>query len=334
MQELGAVYWAVPPSAKRETRPARLIAELETMGLISPNVTHVFHGRAEELPGTVGAGVWNPGRSVRYARGGAVLSPVFGARGVRNAAWVDFYDDWSIAPDINLWHRSIAASAYRAARRPNSAVKTTNSVYMALKTDTPLSNVVPNGVDPKLGEIPHGGDQRRRLLLLGHFFDGRTDFDACEAVMTSGAFQEIVIGGAGSNTRMSRLISSVSKSEPGLVRNHEWIPEGKLAEFVGTRTVALLPNLVNDYTMSQDMMKIYTLQALGVPVALPRALWPSHLDPRFALLFDFGMNVEDVMHQWIESERPDTDWRREFSDSNSWRSRAHKLATIIEGANA
>jgi hypothetical protein len=336
MNAINRVAWAVPPGAKAGTRPARLVAELVKLNALVPDSRYFFHGRSASAGYSESVGVWRPfsknvGDSGRSNL--ALLSPVFGARAVQDALWVDLYDDWSLAPDINLWHRTIASKAYRSARSTGATV-TANSVYMALKTGAPLSNVVPNGVDDSVAELVSSGDHRRRLIVLGHFFRGRTDFDVFRAMLTSQIFDEVVIGGAGMDKHMIAMLAEVSREHPGLLRVVEWLDEAAIASLNGTRTIALLPNVVSDYTLSQDMMKIYTFMALGIPVICPRALWPSHLAPDFALLYDFGVKLDDVVPEWMDEERPSDVWRSEFARSNSWKERARKVIRILGSESA
>jgi hypothetical protein len=336
MNAINRVAWAVPPGAKTNTRPAKLVNELRHLGALDQDARYFFHGRSASVANSASVGVWRPfsknvsdsGRSKL-----ALLSPVFGARAVQEAAWVDFYDDWSLAPDINPWHRTIAANAYRSARTSQATV-TANSIYMALKTGAPLAHVVPNGVDESIARYPRSGDDKRRLIVLGHFFRGRTDFDIFRAVLASQTFDEVYIGGVGTDKTMVSMLAGIADEHPGLLNVVEWLDEAAIASLAGQQTVALLPNVVSDYTLSQDMMKIYTFMALGIPVICPRALWPNHLAPDYALLYDFGVNLVDVLPEWIEESNPSDSWRIDFARSNSWRERAHTIMRIMGDARA
>jgi hypothetical protein len=335
MQQIEVVAWAVPPGSKKNTRPVQLVRSLQSLGALSPSTRFIFHGRSATTAEARSAGVWLPSAAVSaQRRAAAVLSPVFGPQSIRDCVWADFYDDWSLAPDINPWHRHLAARSYGAAREGNAGHVTANSVYMALKTGTPLSHVVPNGVDPAISHLPRLGDDRRRLIVLGHFFKGRTDFDALKSMLFSTLFEEVIIGGPGNDPKMLELINEAKASSPQIIKIVDWLNPSSLAALVGNRTVALIPHVVSDYTLSQDMMKVYTYLSLGMRVICPRLLWPAHLAPEHALLYDFGMSVADVVPEWLEELGPDDEWRLRFGDDNSWDNRAARVLQLFVGTNA
>jgi len=114
---------------------------------------------------------------------------------------------------------------------------------------------------------------------------------------------------------------------------HEWLDDRALAEHVGARTVALVPNRVRDYTLSQDLMKVYQLLSLGVRVMCPRLLWPDSVDREFGLLLDHGIRLDDVLADWIEDSPPSQDWRSAFAASHSWANRARSIYSLIERAD-
>jgi hypothetical protein len=190
--------------------------------------------------------------------------------------------------------------------------------------------LVPNGVDPELSRIPRSGDSRRRLIVLGHFFNGRTDFQLLEEVVRSGRFDEIFIGSPGSSSKMSDFLRRLKEYTPAKVVVREWVSHVELSEVVGPRTVALIPHVVNDYTLSQDPMKLYQFLALGVRTICPRLLWPKHLDESSALLVDIGVKLGDVIHEWCDAGPVSDDWRIAHGEENSWRSRALRVARLVE----
>lgn len=328
---ISQIAWAVPPGGKTNTRPALLARELVKLGVVSEGYETVFHGRHASVPGHVNGGRWWPGGRLRGdGSQRAVLSPVFFSLSSSESRWTDFYDDWSIAPDINRWHRTLSALSYRslAAGRRTTGV-TCNSPYMAAKLGLPSSAVVPNGVDPRVASLETVNDPTRRLILLGHFFSGRTDFDVIDKVCSRNYFDEVVVGAPGTDPAMLAVLERLRRRLGPALHVYEWLSVDDLAALCGRQTAALVPHVVNDYTLSQDLMKVYTLSALGLKVICPRLLWPNALPKDFAYLLDYGVKLEDTLSDWLDSQSPSREWRRMIGDQHSWKTRAHQIAELI-----
>jgi hypothetical protein len=323
------IAWAIPPGGKRETRPAKLVSHLIDLGEISADASYFFHGRAESSGRASNAGLIRPKLEPDNSAL-AVFSPVFtpSATGIRR--WTDFYDDWSIAPDINLPHRLLSTKTYREFRLNHSdlGLVTCNSEYLRAKLRLENDFLVPNGVDESLGAVEGAGDSKRRLIVLGHFFKGRTDFDLLVSICIQGRFDEIVIGSPGSTPQMSDAIAAIRAGTSTVLVLRDWLNLAEEPALLGDRTVALIPHLVNDYTLSQDLMKAYQFLALGIRVICPRLLWPSHLDIEHALLVGIGVAPE-MVSEWVDASPPTPSWRLHFAQDNSWLQRAQHIARLL-----
>lgn len=322
------VAWAVQPGATALTRPRRLVAELEKLGAVDHDASYIFHGRTAERPGQKRSSAL-PGLSLSSSRDTAVLSPLFLAGHRRPAKWVDLYDDWSLAPDLRPHSRVLAGLGYRqlgGRAAGDTGLVTVNSRYMARKLSSVSPLLVPNGVDRDLAVVKTTGDAKRRLIVLGHFFSGRTDYDLLRRVALLPAIQEVLIGGPGKDPRMVTLMRDLRARRGDSLVVREWLDADALGKAIGEQTVALIPNKVSDYTLSQDLMKAYTFQALGVPTLCPSMLWPEKLDSEHAYLTGHGDRLEDHFAQWLAAARPDQAWRDNFVNQNSWRSRAAIIA--------
>lgn len=328
---ISQIAWAVPPGGKTNTRPVLLARELVKLGVISDGYETLFHGREASAPGHVNAGKWWPGGRRQEDKGQlAVLSPVFFPLSRSESKWTDFYDDWSIAPDINIWHRALSALSYRAfSTGRTSTVATCNSPYMAAKLGLPPNAVVPNGVDSSVATLKTADDSARRLILLGHFFSGRTDFDLIDKVCSRDYFDQVVIGAPGTDPKMLALLDRLRRRLGSALQVHGWLSDGDLAALSGRRTAALVPHVISDYTLSQDLMKVYTLSALGIKVICPRVLWPHTLPKDFAYLLDYGVKLEDTLGDWLDGQAASAEWRQAIGDQHSWQTRARQVATLI-----
>jgi hypothetical protein len=177
-----------------------------------------------------------------------------------------------------------------------------------------------------MGTLATTGDTRRRLLVFGKFFRGRTDWRLVRRSIMSGAFDEVVVGGLSTADKAVSALTGWAASAGAKLQIESWIGVEQLASLAGPRTAALVPHLVSDYTLSQDPMKIYTFLALGVRVIVPRMLWPRHLDPTYAYLTDYGMELETTIGDWLATNSPSREWRHEFAHKNSWLTRARQIA--------
>lgn len=330
---IDAVAWAVPPGKGLNTRPARLLVELEKLGIVSPDAPRYFHGRAAAEGSSVSAGSLDPIRGVpASAERLALMSPVFRAGVHAGAAWYDFYDDWSLAPDINALHRVHASRTYAAMRRgvSDGVLVTCNTPYMAGRVGLDASHVLPNGVDSEIADYPPSGDARSRLLLLGKFFDGRTDWELIQQVTAAVDFDEIVVGHPGDSKPMGHLLDQLHRMVGERLVVKDWLDSRDLAALAGPRTVALVPHVVTDYTLSQDLMKVYQLQGHGIRMICPRLLWPTHLSVEHAYLVDFGADYTRLLAEWIESPTITEEWRQNFISQHSWTARAKSLAARMQ----
>lgn len=332
---LDVVGWAVPPRQKANTRPAKLVRNLSDEGVIASSSKFYFHGKAQSE-----GNAWNAGRVMprippeASSSGIALFSPIFhpSLQGGR-VKWIDLYDDWRLAPDINLLHRLLSKLSYDALRSDRANILVTcNSPYMAGKLNLSAASVVPNGVDPHLANLPRSGDDQERLIVLGHFFRGRTDYDLIARIAREGVFKEILFGAPGSGKKISSVIQECRKHATVTVSN--WIDDSTLASLVGSRTAALVPHVVNDYTLSQDLMKIYQYLALGIKVICPIELWPCHLSKKNGFLLGVGSNLTPNLSEWLSATQISDVERYRFAQANSWHARAQEIRLKLEAIHA
>ena len=329
---LWGVLWAVQPGGSG-TRPSQMMEAIERRIVLSPRITHFYHGRTRPRPGWVPVGMIAPGARIKAlsADTAVCFSPVFTPRLLRECRWVDFYDDWSLAPDINPLYRRYAERAYDYAEelQAQGVLVTCNSEYMARRLRLPLTGVVPNGVDRGLSALGTDGDDRRRLIVQGHFFRGRTDFDLLRSIAASGVFEEVVICAPGDSRPMRATLADIARSAELTVI--PWLSDADLAQLVGPRTVALIPHVVSDYTLSQDLMKAYKYLALGMRVICPRLLWPTTLTDAHAYLIDFGAHDPAILLDWVNmTSNPSKDDRRALTTYHSWESRADAVLRMLD----
>lgn len=326
------VAWPVPAGrARGYTRPEKLVSVLQNMGAVDRGCAYVAHGRGR---GGLGGRLeqWVPSRQLQPPQTStAILSPIFLTKASAWAAWVDLYDDWSISPNTNPYYRLLARGGYRAVRdmAEQARLVTVNTTYMA-NLLAPVATVqIPNGVDAALADIPSLGSSEPRLILLGEFFPGRTDFKTILEVALRPEFSEIVICAPGTSKQMAGVIRVLRSQLGARLQVHRWLGSTELGQVIGERTVVLVPHIVCDYTLSQDLLKVYQFLALGARIICPRMLWPEKVERTYGLLLDRGVDLGEVLSDWLESAPPTTVWRRQFVNRHSWDYRGEMLVRAM-----
>lgn len=323
---ISTIAWAVQPGQEALNRPLRLVAELTKLGVIDEDTQKVHHGRTQPISILESStSMFLPGRELSRREELAVLSPIFLATSSLDPVWTDLYDDWSLAPDINPLYRGYARVGYAKASNQRAGLLTVNSEYMVRKLGRKRAKYLPNGVDENLAKLTLNGDSRKRLIIFGHFFSGRTDFKLIERVIKIGIFDEIIVGGIGKDSRSRRFFETLSLRTSNL-RVLPWMTEQELVTVAGNHTIALIPNIVSDYTLSQDLMKAYTFMALGIPTICPMPLWPESISKEFAFLTGPGDRLRSNLMEWLYGPRPTMSWRIRFANINSWTNRARQVA--------
>lgn len=320
--------WPISHPSGFDSRPAALASALSQQGVLAFSATE-YHGRLDARSDferrAYQSLVWRSRSSTRAA----VLSPLFLASEVENSMWIDLYDDWSRAPEMRKPIRQLARFGYRRlrARRASSPV-TVNSIYMRDKFAMIDPLIVSNGVDPLLADSRHAIlDDIRRVVLVGNFFEGRTDWRALARIFRSPADEILVFG---SNSEIANLAGEANRERGRpVVRCLPKTPMIEIAKHVGTRTVFAVPHLVSDYTMSQDIMKAYQAIALGCRVVVPMELLPPAIPVDHALTYGLGADVGSVIAASFRLPAITEADRLAFTAENSWDQRASVIARFL-----
>lgn len=320
------VSWPVADARTYESRPASLVRELEALGLFQVG-TYERHGR--------GAGA-TPLSELLFDRSAeavptAILSPFFLPARLQSAFWIDLYDDWGRAPEMSRPAKAMARRGFRALRRAHtrglSAPVTTNSVYMRDKFAELRPRVVPNGVDPSLATISTDPTAEPALVFIGNFFPGRTDWGLLREMALSTSRPKRFYGLT--EAQIERLRGTLGGASD--VELHPKTPLEVLASSLGSESVIAIPHVVNDYTMSQDLMKAYQAVALGHRVLLPLELVPPSVPLEFCTVISPGVEITALVEGSFRGAFPTSPERASFADSNSWRSRAEQIGSLIHG---
>lgn len=321
------VITPVPVDRTFASRPARLLSEVSRLLGVEPDVER--GGRAGTVRGDVSRAA-----ALAFPRRGEpswCFHPLYFVREAVVGRWLDAYDDWSLAPDMSPAVRLVVSRNYRALRsRPASGLVTVNSRYMQLKLHPQPALLVPNGVDPELAEVSTRGDDRLRVVVMGHFFTGRTDWGLLEEILHALTVDEVLV--IGHHPRVDAMVAR-ARHAGRRVQQQPATGLTNLADQIGRRTVFAVPHVVSDYTLSQDLMKVYQALAMGMPVCVPNALWPSAVPRDLGYVFERGVRVEDVL-TGASRLAMTPDQRRAFAVMHAWERRALQVVEALDAEPA
>ncbi|QBR93392.1 hypothetical protein [Nocardioides euryhalodurans] len=321
------VITPVPEGLAFTSRPARLLDEVSKLMGIEPMV---------ERGGRSGSGLRDASRVATLVRPQTgspswCFHPLYFVREAEAATWIDAYDDYSLAPDMSWGVRLLAARNYRALRAASSpALVTVNSRYMQLKLRPRPTVLVPNGVSPDLAAVPTTGDDRLRVIVMGHFFDGRTDWRLLDEILHAPSMEEVIV--VGEHPRVDAMVTRArTAGRPVQARTSMTLQS--MAGDVGERTVFAIPHVVSDYTLSQDLMKAYQAIAMGLPVCVPNALWPHAISRDLGQVFERGVGVDDVLSGAARTVITPSQ-RHGFAADHAWSRRAERIAEAMPSMEA
>jgi hypothetical protein len=238
-----------------------------------------------------------------------------------NRVWVDMFDDWSISPHVRFPDRQFARYRYRQIRQRtgDNVLVTAVNQYMKIKTDAHL--VIPNGVD-----VPQVVDFRARasgsqltVIVLGSFSPYRTDTRLIKSLLSDSRLREVrwVFAGPG----VAWLKREVFQEPERRLKFREFITWLQVQDLVRNEgAISFIPHLVNDYTLSQDLMKAYQFVASGSVILIPRLLLPKELPTSRVVVFNDKDDVGELvlMSGQLGSPAWGLDSCTEFATESSW----------------
>ena len=157
-------------------------------------------------------------------------------------------------------------------------------------------------------------DDTKRVIVMGAFRHGRTDFGLIREVAQSDQIEELVVAGHGG----AQLAASCQRLAAARVVHYPYLNRQEVARLIGPNTVALIPHHVNAYTVSQDPMKLYQFLAFGIPVLVPRLLCGGHIRADGLIRFEHGDAVQPLLRAAFRLRSALSDWRRAFGTEHSW----------------
>lgn len=112
---------------------------------------------------------------------------------------------------------------------------------------------------PELERIP-----RPRLGYIGALSDFKVDFNLLTAIVDQRPDWQLVLIGDEREGQADQRLADLAKRES--VHLLGWRPYGELPRYMAGLDVALLPQLINDYTQAMFPMKFFEYLAAGLPI--------------------------------------------------------------------
>ncbi|MCM3602225.1 glycosyltransferase [Robertmurraya korlensis] len=247
----------------------------------------------------------------------------------------DAYDDWAISPlfENNKKHMKYILLGYETAKR-NADIVFVNTTYMKQKYFNNKNNVflLPNTsslvINNNKTHKQNFGDNKT-IGYVGHIHS-RIDLDILEKLLKNFSDYNIVFLGENhldsdvfnrliSEYRNLKLLGSVSYDH--------------LSSYISAFDVAIVPHLVNNYTLSQDSMKIYDYLSCGSAIVTtdipPTDILPN--DEGFIYRAKSAEEFVDKVRIAVNNNNEELKHRRmNYMVQNTWKNRAEYICKIID----
>lgn len=322
---ISSVFTPAGSEASQITRPGKLIAAIRRK---HPEWGAEFYGHGRSV--TIGTRISWPDVARNKVPGLAspnlILSPFFLGYSNSSTIWIDLYDDWSLAPEFRHSLRIFANFQYLTfLKRGMSAgtVLTVNSLYMRDRFSSLAPRLLPNAADrpSELGAITtRARSSEKRLFLIGNFRPGRTDYALARRLLSAPGYDRCFI--VSPDERLRRIAFDLRDHRVQVLAARPWDEIGALFT---SRSVVAVPNLVTDYTLSQDPLKFYQAGSLGIRTLIPFELVAPWMDPEFFRVFSPGVAPESVLAETLSTAPPSPDAVDRFVNENSWDARVRQL---------
>ncbi|WP_028983247.1 glycosyltransferase [Sporolactobacillus terrae] len=249
----------------------------------------------------------------------------------------DAYDDWSLSPFYKKRKRNMKfiTRGYQIAKKSNSLI-ITNTKHMKNKLATySNSNRVEligntSSLNVNLGRM----DKEHTLQKGNHKVVGyvgniheRIDLDLVSKMV--GYFKNVKFVFIGRNDfesdRFGKLLEKYQNIEFLGQKAYDLIPN-----YIAQFDVCIVPHIVNEYTMSQDSMKMYDYLLCGKPVVtteippadrLSKIMYVSHTPDDF---------IEQLSSALEENDDKLKNERLVYMKNNTWEKKAKQICALLE----
>jgi hypothetical protein len=250
----------------------------------------------------------------------------------------DAYDDWSISPlfQENRRHYNSILLGYKNAEKyvdvitVNSSFmkrkfKSRNNVYLIANTSS--LNEIENDENTKTISNNLNFEGKRKIVgYIGNIHE-RINLNILEKLVASHKDKDFIFIGK-NDYKTDAFSKFISKYEN--IKHYNPIPYELVYEAILKFDVCIVPHKVNEYTLSQDSMKIYDFLALGKPVVTSNIPPADILEHLLYVSNSAKSFIENIDKAIMENTKEKIEIRKSFIIEHSWSSKVNAMLTLTE----
>ncbi|MCO7124178.1 glycosyltransferase [Sporolactobacillus shoreicorticis] len=242
----------------------------------------------------------------------------------------DAYDDWSLSPFYKnrKRHMKYINRGYNIAKDYAELILT-NTIHMKKKLSTHVNKVelICNTSSLKIENVNIKKNNKRKYVgYIGNIHE-RLDMDLLESVIKH--YPRVKFIFVGKNDFQSKLfdqlLANYSNTSFTGPKDYKDIPR-----YISKFDVCIVPHVVNEYTLSQDSMKIYDYLAYGKPIVsteippadlLNQIIYVGHTRQEFVKKLATALNENN---DGLKNER------LTFMKENTWSKKVDHICKMLE----
>lgn len=247
----------------------------------------------------------------------------------------DAYDDWAISPlfESKKRHLKYINKGYKRARE-NADLIFVNTTYMQQKYFNSNKNVylLPNSSSlniHNIGKKSKSFGDKKTIGYVGHIHN-RIDLEILEKLLIEFPDYNVIFLGENhlNSEEFNRYINKYSNLR--LLGSVEY---NELVDFIYAFDVAIVPHLVNSYTLSQDSMKIYDFLSCGKAI-VTTSIPPSNILPKEEDFIYIAYSSDEFIEKVKIAIKNNNEYlkrmRMDYMLNNTWESRTSYICKIFK----
>jgi len=244
----------------------------------------------------------------------------------------DAYDDWSISPLFINRRRHIKhiVKGYKMATKLTDII-TVNSIYMKNKFKdahnvhviSNTSSITDENNNKTKTYIESNSSYKNTVGYIGNIHE-RINLDIVNYLISS--MPDTLFVFIGKNDFESNEFSDLVETNSNLLYIPE-IPFSKVPLYINNFDACIVPHYIDEYTLSQDSMKVYDYLAMGKPI-VTTSIPPAPDLKEYLYIADSKEKFKEQLElAFTEDKASNKCKRKDFIKQNSW---ARKIESIIK----
>lgn len=242
----------------------------------------------------------------------------------------DAYDDWSLSPLFNSKKRHVKyiTSGYNHARL-HADIILTNTEHMKSKMKNENNNVhlLSNASSLVYDSVSYEKSGEVKVIgYIGNIHE-RLDLKIIEGLLENFTEEEFIFVGKNdfNSNKFNAILDKFSNIKLVGPVSYELVPA-----YIKKFDVCIVPHIVNDYTLSQDSMKIYDYLTFGKPIVSTKIPPTERFDKYVYSSNSVEEFLENVKIALDENDISLANERIQFMKKNNWRNIAKNLYSLIQ----